>query len=76
MLEKEKFQSESGKRPKVQDAANAGTILVGDGANWLTVVSGLKTMRSTLRNFAARTSNRIVVLDTVSNEVIARANLR
>jgi len=47
-----------------------------DGANWLTVVSGLKTMRSTLRNFAARTSNRIVVLDTASNKVIARANLR
>jgi hypothetical protein len=47
-----------------------------DGAYWLTVVSGLKTMRSTLRNFAARTSNRIVVVDTVSNKVIARANLR
>jgi hypothetical protein len=48
----------------------------GHEASWLTVISGLKIMRSTLKNFAARTSNRILVLDAVSGRVVATANAR
>jgi hypothetical protein len=45
-----------------------------DGNKLLTVITSFKVIRSTLENFSARTSNKIVVLDVVSNKIVATAN--
>jgi len=45
-----------------------------DGNKLLTVIGSVKAIRSTLKNFAARTSNKIVVVDLVSSKIVATAN--
>jgi hypothetical protein len=47
-----------------------------DGNKLLTVIRSVKAIRSTLKNFAARTSNKIVVVDLVSSKIVATANAR
>ncbi len=45
-----------------------------DGSKLLTLILNVKAIRGTLKNFAARTSNKIVVVDLASSKIVATAN--